>query len=122
MRRTPISFYSFGLGTVLSEATVEKFKSATECAKQAIAEGYSFIMGYGQNGDQTVLALNKDVQVLSRGEALERYHSDGDKRSLLKASQSKIWIVAPVRDCSDILIPFSGRIRSFRVVKLEDIL
>ena len=122
MRRTPISYYSYGIDTVLADGNIKKVATATECAKQAIAEGHSFIMGYTDKGDQVVFALNKDVLVLSKEEALRRYFCDGDKRTLISTSGAKIWIVAPVVGFSDIVIPFSGRIRSFRALKPEDIL
>ena len=114
------STYGFGLNTVLSGEEAQKFASATECAKQAVAEGYGFIMRYAQNGNKAVIAWN--ARVVSKEEALELYQSDGDKRTILNRSRAKVWIILPVKGFSDILIPFGeNRVRAFYAVKLEEL-
>lgn len=112
--------YGFGLNTVLAGEEAKKFDSATACAKQAVAEGYSFIMRYSQKGDKTVIAWN--ARVVSKDEALELYMCDGDKRSQLNRSRAKVWIILPVEGFSDILIPFGeDRVRAFYAVKLDEL-
>ena len=110
--------YGFGLNTVLTGEEAKKFESATDCAKRAAVEGYSFIMRYSRNGDKTVIAWN--ARVVSKDEALEHYWNDGDKRAILNSSRAKVWIILPVEGYSDILIAFGeNRVRAFHAVKLD---
>lgn len=112
--------YGFGINTVLTGEEVVKFASAAECAKQAVAKGYSFIIGYNQNGAKTVISWN--ARVVSREEALHHYMCDGDKRTILRSSRAKVWIICPVEGFSDILIPFGeNQVCSFQAVKLDSL-
>jgi hypothetical protein len=112
--------YIFGLAAVLEDAEAKVFSDRTEAAKEAQAAGFGFILDVTHPQEHKLIGWN--IKVLSKAEALQLYACDGDKKTILKGKKESIWIVAPVKGLSDMIIPFGGKISSVRVVKPESIL
>lgn len=113
--------YGYGHNVLWSEKEIQKFTSAAICAQKASASGYSFIMGYAQNGDKAIFAWN--ARVVSKEQALDLYWNDGDKRPFIAGSSAMVWIIIPMNGCSDILIPYGENgVRAFYAVKLDELM
>ena len=115
MKRKLILGYGVGLRALLND---EDLCIGTTCMEEAIeaavGRGFSFVIEYTARGKRI---LTWKYEVKERQELEQRYCDDGDKITILKASEDKCWLVLFFRN-EEIILPLS-KVRAFEKIEVS---